>query len=158
MITRKSTTIALLTATLGFMLAFSACVQSTEQTEVESYTPGLAVQMKYMQYWTHKVGLSIEAENMELTDFYHHELEEASEDLIDSIESYDGYPIAQLTKSMLVPALDDLEDALETENWSAIRDAYTAVITSCNTCHTATDHGFIVISDGFGNNPFNQEF
>lgn len=160
MITRKSTTIALLTATFGFMLAFSACVQSTEQTEtkIESYTPGLAVQMKYMQYWTHKVGLSIEAENMELTDFYHHELEEAAEDLIDSIESYDGYPIAQLTESMLVPTLDALEDALDEGNWSDVREAFKAVIISCNSCHVATDHGFIVINDGFGNNPFNQEF
>lgn len=95
---------------------------------------------------------------MELADFYHHELEEAAEDLIESIVFYKDKPIAQLTESMLVPMLDALEDALEEGNWSEIRSAYTAVITSCNACHAATNYGFIVVTPGFGNNPFNQEF
>jgi hypothetical protein len=154
----KNPLFAILTFTFMVMIGFSACVQSSDNTVVESYTPGLAVQMKYMSYWAHKVGLSVEAENMELADFYHHELEEAAEDLIDSIESYDGFPIAELTKSMLVPALDALEDALDAGNWTEIRSAYTTVVTSCNTCHVATDHGYIVITEGYGNNPFNQEF
>lgn len=133
-------------------------MQPTPQPVVEHYTPGLAIQMKYMQHWTHKLGLSVEAENLELADFYHHELEHATEDLIESIENYGGFPIAQLTETMMVPMMDALEDALEAGNWTQIRSAYTAVITSCNTCHVATDHGFIVINEGFGNNPFNQDF
>lgn len=149
----------ILTATLFVLFSFAACSSSAgDGGSSEGYTPGLAVQMKYMSYWTHKLGLSVEAENMELADFYHHELEEAAEDLIESIAFYKDKPIAQLTESMLVPMLDALEDALEEGNWSEIRSAYTAVITSCNACHAATNYGFIVVTPGFGNNPFNQEF
>ncbi|ALO47621.1 hypothetical protein [Pseudohongiella spirulinae] len=127
-------------------------------SSVQTYTPGLAVQMKDMQYWTHKLALSIEAGNLELIDFYHHELEEAVEDLIDSVESYDGFPIAELTESMLEPALETLEDRLDEENLQGMRTAFAGVVQSCNSCHQVTEHGFIRIGDGFGNNPFNQIF
>src|SRR5690606_2304301 len=103
--------------------------------------PGLAIQMKYIQHWTHKLGLSVEAQNAELVEFYHHELEEGAHDLIATIEEYDGFPIASLAGTMLVPQLEAFEEAEESGDWNRIRTAYQAIITSCNTCHQATAHG-----------------
>src|SRR5690554_5718211 len=55
---------------------------SLDEVHLSAPAPGLAIQMKYIQHWTHKLGLSVDAENTELMEFYHHELEEGAEDLI----------------------------------------------------------------------------
>lgn len=145
------------------MITFTAmglhsCTKYEKEIEL-SFAPGLAHQMQSVQIWTHKLGLSIEAENVELADFYIHELEEGIEFLIDTIDEYDGFPIANLTRSMFIPALESLEDALDEKmGWVVVRERFEAVIASCNSCHVATDHGFIIITEGYGNNPFNQAF
>lgn len=157
MIKHPSITIIALTITLAILLP--ACITHTyEQEVVEVAGPGLATQMNSIQHWSHKLGLSVEAENMELTDFYLHELEEAAEFLMETVEEYDGYPIAELTRAKLVPGLEALEAAVDSGNWEDIRRDYTGLVVSCNSCHTATDHGYIIITEGYGNNPFNQEF
>jgi len=131
---------------------------SMDESHLNGNAPGLAIQMKYIQHWTHKLGLSVEANNTELVEFYHHELEEGAADLMATIKEYDGFPIAALVESMLIPQIHAFESAEESGDWDQIRTAYSAIITSCNTCHVATDHGYIVINEGFGNNPFNQDF
>jgi hypothetical protein len=131
---------------------------TNDESHLGSNAPGLAIQMKYIQHWTHKLGLSVEAQNAELVEFYHHELEEGAEDLIATIEEYDGFPIAELTRTMLLPQILAFETAEESGDWQQIRQAYQAIIASCNSCHQATAHGYIKIVDGFGNNPFNQDF
>ena len=129
-----------------------------DESHLNGNAPGLAIQMKYIQHWTHKLGLSVEANNTELVEFYHHELEEGAEELMATIKEYDGFPIAELVKTTLIPQLQAFETAEESGDWTKIRSAYSAIITSCNSCHVATDHGYIVVTEGFGNNPFNQDF
>ncbi len=53
---------------------------------------GLAVQMAWMQTYLHKLDLSVQAGNGELSHFYLHELEEAAEGVVETIEEYDGAP------------------------------------------------------------------
>lgn len=153
----------LLAAAAAALLMTGCSIHSTVQPSapgviVQPYTPGLATQMKDMQYWTHKLALSIDGGNVELADFYHHELEEAVEDLIASIDTYGGYQIAQLTSAMLVPAMETLEEKLDDEDAPGMRTAFAGVVQACNSCHQVTDHGYIRMTDGFGNNPFNQMF
>jgi hypothetical protein len=147
-------------AGLSVSVLLSACGNEAHVSSSESagYTPGLAVQMRDMQYWTHKLGLSIDAENPTLVGFYVHELEEAVEDLIASIESYDGHAISQMARTMLLPEVEQLERIVDAGDWAAARHAFGAVIQTCNVCHEATEHGYIVITEGYANNPFNQSF
>jgi hypothetical protein len=141
----------------SFVVTFSSCTNDHHHAD-SKYVPGLAVQMKQMSYWTHKLGLSIEAENDRLTDFYHHELEEATEYLVETKAEYKGLPIAELIDAMMAPVVEDLEVALETGDWSGVRMSYNMLIQSCNSCHAATGYGMIIVSSGFGNNPFNMNF
>lgn len=114
--------------------------------------------MATMQYHTHKLALSIEASNTELAEFYLHELEEATETVINEVTTYEGHQISALTKSMLVPTLKPVDDAVESADWEDARERMIDLTASCNACHQSTDHGFVVIEPGFDKNPWNQNF
>jgi len=161
-------TLAILSV-LALFFVVQSCAPAADSQSIEIETtndeshmgvnaPGLAIQMKYIQHWTHKLGLSVEAQNTELVEFYHHELEEGAEELIATIKEYDGYAIADLTESLLLPQIKAFETAEKSGDWNQIAQAYQTIISSCNSCHQASAHGYIKIVDGFGNNPFNQDF
>lgn len=132
-------------------------IDGTTASELH-HNPGLALQMHYLQIWSHKMALSIDAQNLQLADFYHHEVEETVESIVQTVPEYDGYPIGELVDRIMTPTLESLEQALDAQDWPLIRSRYEQVIVSCNQCHAATDHGYIVITPGFGQNPFNQTF
>ena len=104
----------------------------------------LAEMMGKMQYFTHKATLSIQEKNQPLADFYLHELEEMIE-AVEEVKSYDGHPIGQLTKSMLVPSFEALEKQVKAGKMKVADEAIQRMIFSCNACHQATAHGFIKI-------------
>lgn len=114
----------------------------------------LASWMSQMQVYLHKLDLSVQAENEKLISFYLHELEELSEEIADEVDTYDGFPVGELTESMLIPRIEEMEESLEGGDVSA---SLTRLIDTCNACHVATDHGYIRISKA-GSNPFNQDF
>lgn len=105
---------------------------------------------------SHKLHLSLRAENQALADFYAHELEEAIHDMM-RVESYDGFSIAHLAESMLLPAFEKLEHAVKAGDLKAASKRFDALIGSCNACHAATDHDAIVIQKT-DQNPFFQRF
>lgn len=118
--------------------------------------PGLAENMRAMQYYLHKLSLSIDAHNQPLADFYAHELEETIEDA-EKIGDYKDQPIGRLTQAMLVPGFDALEDAIAEDDWDQTSARLDAVIQSCNACHLATGFGFIRIQRST-TNPYMQSF
>ncbi len=105
---------------------------------------------------SHKLHLSLRAENHALADFYAHELEEAIEDMM-RVESYDGFAIGSLSESMLMPAFEALEAAIKAGDMVKASSRFDRLIGSCNACHAATDHGAIVIQKT-DHNPFLQSF
>jgi mono/diheme cytochrome c family protein len=119
--------------------------------------PGLAASMEKMQTYTHKLQLSVEARNAPLADFYLHELEEVTEHVVDNIAHYREYPIGDLTREMLVPAIEALEDAVDERAWDEADAGFSRMLEACNTCHQATGHGAIRIAPATMN-PFAQDF
>jgi hypothetical protein len=118
---------------------------------------GLLGLMTALQTHTHKLQLSLEAGNGRLADFYLHEMEELLEE-IGEIEEYDGYPVGQLASAMLEPAMEALEAAVDDGDIAAAAGApFDALLNACNACHTATEHGFIVIARN-SSNPYLQSF
>ena len=139
---------------IGFALYFLCTlnfVQANDSEEVE-----LAHLMSNLQYFMHKVGLSIAAENNKLAKFYVHELEEAIEEIME-VESYDDYPIGQLTKSMLLPVFSKLDEKIESADLKIADEGYEALINACTSCHIATKHEFIKIQRN-NTNPYLQSF
>lgn len=141
-------------------LIVTACQMENQMNiEKEASSPkGFAEYMYFMQLYTHKLLLSVQAGNAELADFYLHELEETTEDVIEHIKEYDGFPVSELTATMLMPVIEDLEDALDAGDWDEIRAKARILVDSCNACHAATEHGYIYIPFDVTTNPFLQDF
>lgn len=118
--------------------------------------PELVNHMSSMQYLAHKAGLAIDHKNHELAKFYAHELEEQIEQ-VEGIDSYDGHPIGTLTRSILVPAFEKLEAALDEGQWEKSSTRFDAFIDKCNDCHLSSDHDYIQIRRSTSN-PFMQSF
>ena len=112
--------------------------------------------MMRLQYFSHKTGLSIQANNEPLTRFYLHELEEVIEKLKE-VKVYDGYPIGTLAQQILEPAFEKLEKSVEAKQLTRAQADYETMLHACNTCHKVTAHGYIKIEKRL-DNPFMQSF
>lgn len=135
----------LLTITLGL-----SANQSLADEE-----PDMIGTMGQLQLFLHKLSLSVDAGNIELADFYAHELEEAIE-AAESIEAYHDIPVGRLTGSILTPTFEQLEKALGGDP-EAVRARLRGVVSSCNGCHEATGYGMIRIAPSDAN-PYMQDF
>ena len=142
---------------LGLLLAPAAPVLAGDE---EGHSPfeglPLLTLMHNMQYYAHKLGLSIDAGNSKLAGFYAHELEEVIE-AVSEIESFDGIAIAHLLKSTLQPAFETLEHAIETGDTARMSTDYDGLLHACNRCHEGAHRPFIVIERNRAN-PYPQRF
>ncbi len=132
-------------------LLTSGLMTTTHASDIE-----LVKIMSALQYFTHKTTLAIDAENSDLAAFYAHELEELIEEL-EEVESYHNQPIASFVTAILEPSFETLEHQIKDNNWQQSSAAMNALIDSCNKCHQATQHGFIVI-ERRADNPYFQQF
>jgi hypothetical protein len=135
---------------LGALLVFTVAAPARAEG-------GLAARMHTLQTHAHKLQLSVAARNGELAYFYLHELEEAAEGIIEEVAEYDGYPIAALTREMLLPTVESLEQAVKAGDWADTDARFAKLLKSCNACHLVAGHGFIRIVPAEGN-PFAQDF
>jgi len=133
-------------------------VTNLEQAVAEQAKPGLYEVMTQMQTVVHKMSYAMDTENKDLLDFYIHELEELSEELIDADLYYHEHPVGGLTKSMLYPTIEELEDAVDSGNWIDIQAKASLMVQSCNSCHITTGYESVIILDRAEVNPFNQDF
>ena len=145
----------ILTFMTGWLWLKVADLESTVQKQAE---PGLYEVMTQMQTVVHKMSYAIDAENSDLLDFYIHELEELSDELIEADLWYHDHPVGGLTKAMLIPTIEDLEDALESGNWTDVQAKASILVQSCNSCHISTGYDYVVIQERAETNPFNQDF
>ena len=123
--------------------------EAGEDVELVSY-------MSSMQYFAHKAGLAIDHKNHKLAKFYAHELEEYIEK-VEAVASFDEQPIGKLTRSILVPAFEAFEAALDAGQWEKTSAQFDTLLDKCNACHMASDHGYIQIRRSTSN-PFMQSF
>ncbi len=112
--------------------------------------------MTKMQYFAHKLGLSVDARNPALQAFYAHEIEEVIEKL-ETVEDYKGIHVAHLLKTTLVPAFGKLEEAIKAGEPPAVDARYDELIAACNNCHKAADHAYLHIERRH-DNPYLQSF
>jgi hypothetical protein len=112
--------------------------------------------MTRMQYFAHKLGLAVSAQNVKLQGYYVHEVEEMIEKVTE-VEEYKGIPVGQLIRDTLIPSFELLEESVEKGDNTATDAAYGKLLEACNACHKAADHAFIHIQRR-ADNPYMQDF
>lgn len=141
----------------GFVLLIGLQCSQTANEEEESEYPVLET-MGYYQRFSHKLYLAGINENWELADFYTHELEEVSEELIKGKVIHDDYNLSNLSESMLLPKIEKVEESIRKKDQVLFLDNYELMISSCNLCHQATKHEFIKILVPNDSSVWNQDF
>jgi hypothetical protein len=124
--------------------------------------PELAPYMGVLGRLTHKLALSVEAENVTLARFYAYEAIEQLREIQRVVPEYRGHPIAlqidRIAFSPIERLLETLDEVAPSHPETTPRRALEGVIESCNACHRATRHEFIRIVPATDVNPFNQDF
>ena len=133
-----------------------SCTQKPEKQEVKEY-PVLET-MSYYQRFSHKLWLAGKNQNWELADFYTHELEEVTENLIEDDVIHDDYNLSSLSEQMFLPKIEKVEKAIRQKNEVLFLENYELMISSCNLCHTTTRHNFIRITIPKDSTVWNQSF
>lgn len=138
------------------LLLSALCLSTISFSSVADGDSDLIGLMGSLQLFSHKAGLALDQDNRTLVAFYTHELRETLAEL-DEVEEYNGEPIAELTRSMLAPALKRFETAAVKDGLEAAKTAYDAMYGACNACHVATGYDFIKVEHN-PSNPYAQSF
>jgi hypothetical protein len=121
---------------------------------------GLGEQMSLTQMRHAKLGLAGMNENWELAAYELNELKEGFDDIVASHPTDKNAPIPPKTllPAVMKPPLDQLQSAISSRNGMQFIAAYDLLTRSCNGCHQAEQHGYIVIKAPEPNAYSNQEF
>lgn len=148
-------------------LALLSCTQHREQNEAlqnrldsletrlsNSYKPGFGDFMAAIQAHHYKLWFAGQHENWELADFEMHEITE----IIEDIKTVHAGRAETNVIGMIDPALDSVNFSIKKKDPTAFKNNYNLLTHTCNQCHIATDHGFIVVKipdvSPFGNQEF----
>lgn len=137
----------------------TACTSAGDNGKVEnvdskSFKPGIGFFMGKFQTFHAKLGTSIDEENLDLVNFYIHELEENIEELE---EIHTGRNEIAPLHTLFVP-IESIENALAKADFVAMREGYLQLTSTCNACHEAVGYGFIKIKVADEKSFPNQDF
>jgi hypothetical protein len=131
---------------------------ASNQDRPSSYLPGLGEFMGRIQVDHAKLWLAGEARNWELAGYQLSELKEVFSDVQDLVPRYHNIPVGDMIDAIITGTITELEDAIATRNFSKFSASYDGLTAACNSCHQATNRGFIVIRRPAQSNFGNQDF
>ncbi len=144
--------------------SLGARVEALEKQVAElkavAYKPTLGEFMTSVQMRHAKLWLAGEAQNWKLAAFELHELDETLEDLTKLYPTHKDapQPLSRMITELLEPFLKQVEKVVQAGDGVRFATAFDALSTACNTCHTATVHGYVSVkrpsSSQFGNQDF----
>lgn len=126
----------LLSAIIFPVILFLACNQPSAP-----YKPGVGELMSSIQLHHAKLWFAGENNNWPLAEYNHSLIRNAFR----RIQLYHGGTYEAKAASMIDPAMDSLSNAIIHKDRSAFESGFRFLTTSCNNCHTVTNHAFNVI-------------
>jgi hypothetical protein len=94
-----------------------------------------------------KLGIAGKARNWDYAAYESSELRNAFGRIGRTIPVYRKQALTDLFASAILPSMDRLDAAIKAKDAKGFDEAYREVTASCNTCHTALEHGFVVIHE-----------
>ncbi|MBK7087220.1 MAG: hypothetical protein IPH53_22295 [Flavobacteriales bacterium] len=105
----------------------------------------VAVYMGRIQSHARKLWAAGSAGNLPLAEFYRHELKEEMEAVADGNIMDGTVPVSTYMKTYGITAIDALKQQLKDDGLKDFGNRYAALISNCNSCHTATGHPYLVM-------------
>lgn len=122
------------------------------------YTPGLGDLMNSLQLRHAKLWFAGRAENWELAAFESHEIHENLQRIARWHADNDALPMAPSIKAYMNTSQYALDQSIVQRNPKAFEAAFDQLTESCNRCHRAAKHEFIVIGRPKADPVGNQEW
>jgi len=94
-----------------------------------------------------KLGIAGKARNWEYAAYEASELRNAFGRIGRTIPAYRKQVLADMFAQNILPSMDKLDAAIKAKDGAAFDGAYKEVTASCNNCHGALEHGFVVIRE-----------
>ena len=107
----------------------------------------LADVMDKLQRHANKLFFSGKYENWPLAAFYVEEIEETVQALAMKEVLSGQMNVSAVMPPLLLPIIEELEHAVVDQDRARFQKHYQELIFSCNSCHAASQHAFIVIED-----------
>jgi hypothetical protein len=124
-----------------------------------NYVPGVGDMMNLLVQPRHaKLGLALRERNWELAGYAFKELQQAFGTVAKVQPKWRNLTVGEMIDSMTGEPMRDLEAAIQAKDEKKFESAYEALTDGCNSCHTALNHGFIVIKPPEASSFPNQEF
>ncbi len=124
-----------LEARLGALSASSGANEDVE----------LADLMHKLQLHADKLYFAGSAQHWELAGFYAHELGETAEEIAAHDLEEGGVDVGEFVERSLMPRIRALEGVAERADAASFSAVYATLIETCNACHSASGHDFLVI-------------
>jgi hypothetical protein len=102
----------------------------------------MAVQPRHI-----KLGMAGKARNWEYAAYEASELRNAFGRIGRTIPTYRKQALPDLFADNILPSMDKLDAAIKAKDGAGFDAAYKEVTASCNNCHGALDHSFVVIRE-----------
>jgi cytochrome c556 len=124
-----------------------------------NYVPGVGDMMNSLVQPRHvKLWLAGHEKNWELAAYAYKEMQQALNTVGTVQPKFRNLTVPEMIESMTGEAMRDLQSAIDARDAKKFADAFDSLTDGCNSCHTALNHGFIVIKVPEASAFPNQEF
>lgn len=129
-----------------------------EAQPAKTYIPGIEQFMNAIQSEHTKLWFAGSERNWELAAYQLNEIKEIMSDVEDLYPTFKNLPIGKMLDAVITGQIAELEKALDAKNTKAFAADYDKLTEACNSCHQATENGFVVIQRPAGAAFPNQDF
>jgi hypothetical protein len=124
-----------------------------------NYVPGVGDMMNSLVQPRHaRLWLAGHEKNWELAAYAYKEMQQALNTVGTVQPKFRNLTVPEMIESMTGEAMRDLQSAIDARDPKKFADAFDSLTDGCNSCHTALNHGFIVIKVPEASTFPNQEF
>ena len=159
-----SDALVLLCAAVALVAAGGAFAQGMqmhahhEGGAASAYSPGLGEIMALQQMRHSKLWFAGRARNWELAAYELDELKEGFEDVGKYFPTHEDMALTPMVDAIIANEIPALDKAIEAKSGGKFSATFDRLTTACNSCHTATHHGFIAIRRPTSTPYSNQSF
>jgi hypothetical protein len=146
---------SIVTATIALV---ASVMFAAAQPAREPYQPGLGEFMTATQLRHAKLWFAGEQNNWDLAAYEIDEVKEGLEDAARLFPTFDGFPVAEMIKTIIDPRIEEVEKAVRAKSSIKFAAAFDELTSGCNSCHAAASKPFIRIQRPIASPLTNQNF